>query len=182
MLFESYYADLQAIVRSESIIYHPATGVEISRTPALIANFGRHLGEYTTPDWMTGGVHEGAHIQGHFFDSEVAQEEKGWTDDERVAVETELLRLQREQPYLVQQIILEVPAAPKPWPSYDAMTAKQITATAVGTGLVKESLSYELENQNRSTLVAELEKLATAVPTSAPQQSEAERQLAEITL
>lgn len=162
MLFKSAYADFQQIVRSEVINFHPATGVEIGRIPMLIANFGRHVDEYQTEDWLTGGTHEGAHIQGYFFDSNVAQEEKGWSDDEREAVEYSLQKTAKEQPYLVSLVEIEVIPAAKPWPSYDEQTAKEIVSVAQATGLVEQALSYERENKGRSTLIIELEQLALA--------------------
>jgi hypothetical protein len=184
MLFKSAYADFQVLVRSEAITYHPATGVEINRIPPLTANFGQHRGEYETPDWITGGTHEGVVIMGHFFDSEAAQEQGGWTDEERESVEQAILKLSREQPYLVAPVVIEIPAATKPWPSYDEQTAKEIVAVAAGTGLVDEALAYERENKSRSTLLIELEQIALAKHQREQEQEmrEQEREAAEITL
>jgi hypothetical protein len=181
MLFKSAYADFQQIVRSEVINFHPATGVEIGKIPMLIANFGRHTGEYQTEDWLTGGTHDGAHIQGYFFDSNVAQEEKGWTDDEREAVEYSLQKTAKEQPYLVSLVEIEVIPAAKPWPSYDDQTAKQIVEVAAATDLVEQALAYERENKSRSTLIIELEQIALARH-RAQQEAEQAKEMAEISL
>src|SRR5262245_51711335 len=173
MLFKSAYADFQVLVRSEAVNYHPATGVEISRIPALTANFGTHRGEFEMPDYLTGGVHQGAVIMGHFFDSEAAQAENGWTDEERESVEAAILKIAQREPYLVAPIEDHVPAVEKPWPSYDEQTAKEIVAVATSAGLIPEAIRYENENKQRSTLIAELEQLAARQP---------EPEVAEITL
>lgn len=172
MLFKSAYADYQVIVRSEAIIYHPSTGVEVNRIPELVANFGRHLGEYDAPDFITGGTHHGAQIVGHFFDSEAAQAEKGWTDEERESVERMILKISSEQPYLVAPVTQEVVHAPKPWPTYDEQTSVQIQQFAAATGLIPEALAYEKENKGRSTLIAELEDLLKKTETVEPELAE----------
>jgi len=174
MLFKSAYSDFQVLVRSEAVNYHPATGVEISRVPALTANFGQHRGEYETENYLEGGTYTGAVILGYFFDSEAAQEENGWTDEERESVEQAILRIAQREPYLVAPISMERPPAEKPWPSYDEQTAKEVVAVASGAGLINEALRYERENKGRSTLIDELESLAPAVRPPEPIEEVAE--------
>ena len=179
MLFKSAYADFQVLVRSEAVQYHPATGVEIGRTRALTANFGSHGGVFNAPDPLTGEITEHSMVFGHYFDSDAAQQERGWTDDERESVEAAILKIAREQPSLVAQVIIEIPPAPKPWPSFDEQTAKEITAVAIQAGLVSQALAYERENKNRSTLVSELEELVVAQEVAAAKR---EQEPVEITL
>jgi len=158
-LYQSAYSAFRVSVRGESIQYHPATGVEIGRVKGLAAEFGEHGGTFTSESPLSGQLEEHAMIYGHYFDSEAAQEKLGWTDEERESVEYAIEKIAMEQPYLVRKVEYEIPASPMPWPTYDAMNAKEVVQFAQGTGLVAEAMSYERENKNRVTLLAELEEL-----------------------
>lgn len=173
MLYKSAYADLQVLVRSGSVMYHPATGVEIGRVSALTANFGNHGGEFTSTNPLTGELEQHAIIHGHFFDSKAAQERLGWTDEERESVEKTLDDLAIRQPFLLQKIEIEVPPVPAPWPTYDKHTAKDAVTFAVDLGLVHEALLYERENQNRETVIGPLEKWVENNPLQVPEPTKA---------
>lgn len=156
-LYTSHYADLQVLCRPESIHYHPATGVEISRTKALVANFGSHGGEFEALDPLTQQPERHALIFGHYFDSEAAAERLEWTPEERESVEAVLDKLARDQPYLLQKVDLSRPPLPAPWPTYDQTAEKEIVQFAVTLGLVAEALAYERENENRESITKALE-------------------------
>lgn len=164
MLYKSPYADLQVLVRSESVQYHPATGVEINRIRELTANFGSHGGTFTATDPISGNVEEYPIIHGHYFDSKEASERLGWNDDELESVDATLNRLCREQPYLIAAVDMSIPAAAIPWPTYDDHDWRKIPDTAAGLGLAAQALAYEKENRNRDTVVKGLEERLEEVP------------------
>lgn len=89
------------------------------------------------------------------FDTEKAQAENGWTDEERAIVEDALRGSE-----VFGQDFIEIPAqrVQKPWATYDdTPVAKIISLTeAVGVGL-DEVLAYERQNQNRDSVVFLLE-------------------------
>lgn len=157
-VYKSPYADLQVLVRSESVQYHPATGVEIGRVKPLTVNFGSHSGEFTSTSPLTGELEQHAIIHGHYFDSESAAEERGWDKDEHDSVVYTLDRLAREQPYLLAKVDLSRPASGPPWPTYDETPEKEIFGFAATLGLVRETILYEQENKNRTKLLDQLQK------------------------
>jgi len=157
-LYKSAYAAFQVLVRSESPIFHQATGVEIGRITPLVADFGEHGGTFNSENPLTGQMEEHAVIHGHFFDSEAAQQQLGWSDEERESVEAAIERIGRQQPFLVAKVEFEVVPAEKPWPTYDDMNAEQVAQFAESLGLVREALLYESENKQRKTLIAQLEE------------------------
>ena len=161
MLYQSKYADLQVFIRSQSIQYHPATGVEIGRVPRLTANFGMHGGEYMVEDPLTGQPERHAQIYGHFFDTEEAKERLGWTDEEHESVVYTLDRLCKSQPFLIAKVeheATQLPLAPsKPWPNYDEMHWRSIASTAESIGMVEGAIVYEKENRKREAVIEALE-------------------------
>jgi hypothetical protein len=157
MLYESNYADLQVLVRSEVVQYHPATGVEINRIPALTANFGTHGGEYLANDPLTGQPERHAIIHGRFFDTEEAKERIGWSDDEHDSVVYVLDKLCREQPFLIARVEQPEAEIVKPWPTYDETHWKTVPVLAAQLGLTEVALAYERANKNRDAVVTALE-------------------------
>jgi len=176
-LYKSAYADFQVLARGEAIFYHPVTGVEISRSKGLTAEFGEHGGTFNSENPMTGQLEEHALIYGHFFDSEAAQQRNNWSDEERESVELAIEKIAREQPFLVMKIEFEAIPASKPWPTYDEMNADGVLEWASRLGLVAEALAYEQENKGRKVLIAQLEETlarqSADVAGSAPEQHEA---------
>lgn len=84
------------------------------------------------------------------FDSLLAQEENGWTDEERELVEQKLL----DSPhYGSDHRVIEKEPAARPWPTYDGDSVEQIVMIARATGLVEASIEYELENAKRSEVI-----------------------------
>lgn len=155
-LFKSPFSGFRAQVRSEAIIYHPNTGVEINRVPALTAEFGIFGEEFdqTLPD---GSTHRSASITGGFFDSAEAAERLGWTPDEHDSVVAELERWSTRWPEAVQ-VFSKQPAG-KPWPTFDDAHHNQISVLAEQLGLVAEALAYEVENENRESVVSKLQEI-----------------------
>src|SRR4029450_2094014 len=137
-LYKSAYSAFMVLVRSEAVMYHPATGVEINRIPALTAEFGEHGGTFNMENPLTGQLEENASINGHFFDSEAAQGS---------GVRGETKRAARREPYLVMRVEIEHAPARKPWPTYDEMNAEAVLAFANVAGLLREGLGYGQESK-----------------------------------
>lgn len=175
-LYKSAYSAFMVLVRSEAVMYHPATGVEINRVPSLTAEFGEHGGTFNAENPLTGQLEEHAIINGHFFDSESAQERLGWSDEERESVEMAIEKIGREQPFLVARVDLEVRPTGKPWPTYDEMNAESVLSFANALGLIEQALAYENENKARKTLIAQLEEAREDLARSAVADPEVERQ------
>jgi hypothetical protein len=164
MLYQSHYSDLQVLVRSEAVIYHPATGVETNRIPALTANFGTHGKEFQALNPLTGEMEMRSDIRGHFFDTEAAAERLGWTPEEQESVISVLDRLCLEQPFMIAKVVHEVVVAQPPWPTYEETHHKTIPVLAQQLGLVQETLAYERENRNREGIISALTEAQDSVP------------------
>jgi hypothetical protein len=166
VLYESKYTDLTVLVRSESVQYHSATGVEIGRVKPLTAEFGFHGGERMVVNPITNELEPHALIYGRYYDTEEAKERLGWTDDEHEAVVYTLDKLCREQPFLIARVEHEIPAIVKPWPTYDETHWKTIPVLAEQLGLLDTTLAYERENKNREAIVSVLEEKLSSEPRS----------------
>jgi len=162
MLYQSHYSDLQVLVRSEAVIFHPATGVETNRIPALTANFGTHGKEFQSLNPLTGEMEMRSDIRGHFFDSEAAKEKLGWSDEEHESVISVLDRLCMEQPFMIAKVVHEIPVPQPPWPTYEETHHKTIPVLAKQLGLVEQTLAYERANRNRDGIVIALEEAKDA--------------------
>lgn len=106
------------------------------------------------------------------FDSEVAQELHGWTDDQRRQIERSLLD---SSEHGTEFVVFETPKAAKPWPNYDqikvvgqrtpAKVAEKIAEMTLDLGLDAGSvLAYEQENANRVEVVEALRALLVDAP------------------
>lgn len=170
MLFKSPFSLFRKVVRHEIKIPHPTMPVILETIPALRAEFGQAGSEfdYTAPD---GSAAKGVEIRGHYFDSEIAQEQNGWTDEERELVEKDLVELSQRWPRAVS--VVEQQKAAAPWPTYDATPYGKIVELAVTLGLVAEAATYEKQNKARPTVLAALEeKLAAAPAAETPEDGE----------
>lgn len=154
-IFKSPFAGFRAQVRSEAVMYHPNTGVEINRVKPLTAEFGI-FGEEFDFELEDGTTHKSANIMGGYFDSAEAAERLGWSDDEHDSVVSELERWSIRWPEAVQ--VISKAAAALPWPTYDATDAAKVAELAEALGFIAEALAYEPENKNRKTVVAKLEE------------------------
>lgn len=162
-VYKSKFKGFRLQTRSEAVVYHPATGVEINRVPALTAEFGVFGDEIDIPidpEHPEDGTHRGAVITGGYFDTADAAERLGWTDEEHETIINDLDRWCTKWPEAVQ-LVTRVPAG-KPWPTYDDVKADQIAVLAETLGLVVEALAYEQENKARKTVVGALEELLAA--------------------
>lgn len=95
-----------------------------------------------------------------FYDSFEAQEENGWTDEEREAIEAVLAKNGN-----VRQV--EPPKVPAPWPTYDDFngTAADLATRVAELGLDPHAvIAYEQQGQNRTKVLTELAKLLNSVP------------------
>lgn len=96
------------------------------------------------------------------FDTLAAQVANNWSDEERIAVENELIRTSEivpEELTLVPEVVI-----PAPWPSYHEFTgtAAQLAKKVKEDGYEPtEVLAYEMAHDNRDEVVAALGKLAS---------------------
>jgi hypothetical protein len=105
------------------------------------------------------------------FDSRIAQEQNGWSDDERQLVEEKLLRVAQETP----DTLLLVPehTLQPPWPNYDLFEGSPLELAekiAEDGYRLAEVVAYERENQNREDVIEALEELLSgdaSVPVAA---------------
>ena len=165
-LYESSYTDLQVLVRSESIQYHGATGVEVGRVKALTVEFGTHSGETQIVNPISGETERHALIYGRYYDTEEAKERLGWTDDEHEAVIMTLDKLCDKQPYLIARVVMHQPEIVKPWPTYDDTHWKTVPVLAEQLGLLDVALIYERANGQRDSVIEGLERKLNPEPGS----------------
>lgn len=91
------------------------------------------------------------------FDSELAQLNQDWTDEERLHVEADLVKYAA-----AFEDLIEVPRVliPPPWPNYDvyAGTPEQLVALLLDQGHdIERTIQYEKAMQNRPDVLAALE-------------------------
>jgi hypothetical protein len=89
------------------------------------------------------------------YDTERAQKENGWTDEEREVVES---ALRSSEVYGMD--FVEIPAArvQKPWATYDETPVAKIIGLAEAVGIsLDEVLAYEKQNQGRDSVMFLLE-------------------------
>jgi hypothetical protein len=147
----------QVLVRSAYDQWNQDGSVLLSRRPPLTAEFASHNGEVRFENPLTGQMDTGADIRGHFFDSAVQAEEKGWTQQEHDDVVAVLDRLCVQDPEHIWAH--SVAKAGKPWPTYDGVHHNQVPVLAEQLGLVAEALTYEQQNANRASVVAKLSEI-----------------------
>ena len=109
---------------------------------------------------------EATHVQPDYrigkFDSVIAQTSFNWSDEERIAVEQELIRTAEIVPQ--DLILLPEIVVPAPWPAYHEFkgTAAQLAKKVADDGYdPAEVLAYEIAHENRDEIVAALGKLAS---------------------
>jgi hypothetical protein len=99
------------------------------------------------------------------FDSMEAQQEMGWSDEDRIALEKHLNAKQG-----LDFILVEPEKAPKPWATYDKLFARKgmtheqaiakITEIILDTGVDPNIVvEYERENKNREDVIQAVENL-----------------------
>lgn len=162
MLFKSKFALFTQVVRHEINIPHPTLPTFIGKINRLAAEFGQPGSEFQYTD-AEGNTKTGVEIRGYYFDSEIAQELHGWTDEEREEVELSLIKLSGRWPDACT--VIDKPKAKLPWPKYNETHFSKIVELADSLGLVQEALAFERENKNRESVVKGLsDKLVEASP------------------
>lgn len=158
--FRSNFKCFCMVVRHGHKIYHPVTGLETGSVKRLAAEFGIHGGEYMVVD--SDGRESGpyADIRGHFFDIDVASEKEGWTEDEKEAVRTALIRKASQWPEAVQ--IHSVARTKIPFPTYHDVPGDKVAQLVIDLGIAEQSLAYEQENENRPEVVNPLQEFLAA--------------------
>ena len=172
MLFVSRASRLRVSFRGKQKVFAP-NGEVIDERPRVFAEF-RHG---PVPDWAMkqvkrrldfGFLAEGwtPEMQISSFDSVVAQNQNGWKDEEREALENHLMARGSED-----FILVEPERAPKPWATYDKLFARKgmtqeqavekIISIVVDTGIDPRSvIEYEAENKNRADVIEAMESLS----------------------
>lgn len=146
----------QAIIQGQDPIRHHVSGDVIDFKTEIVAEAAIH-GREVEVKGPGGEVLKVADINGHFIDTGMQAEEKGWTAEEQRRVEE---RLDFECKRMPDQIWhIEDVALTAPWPTYDSTHHKQIPSVAQTVGMVSEALAYELENKNRGEVVERLREL-----------------------
>ena len=103
------------------------------------------------------------------FDSLLAQQREGWSNDERIMVENTLIAKAQQFPDDVL-VIEEIRLSP-PWPTYDAFagTQAELIAKLHEDGFdLAEVLAYELQEQKREEVIAALEAELEIEPDTTP--------------
>lgn len=152
MLFYSPHAAYQVICSKTLLKRHPVTGDVIETVPAIWAKFGKTGPEYSFLNPETGETMTGAHIVGHYFDTELEAAQNGWDDETREMVERKLLALAARQPEDIRLEERDTVIA-KPWPTFDDLDADKVAETAILLGLAAEALAYEQANKDRPLVV-----------------------------
>lgn len=165
--YYSPYANYTANVLKERIPRHPVTGdlmvdQKVNAVRAVFGDFGPEIdvpipGTEYDAEGRPISTQKGTVIRGHYFDTEVAQQQNGWTDEEREAVERRLDWICENVPEQCQHV--EDARLPVPWPTYDTIDSPgKIAALAAELGFEAEALAYERQNKNRPQVVQQLEK------------------------
>jgi hypothetical protein len=93
------------------------------------------------------------------FDTRIMQQEERLSDDERMAIENELLTNGRLGG---DYILVEEPKIPVPWPNYPGADVDTIVARVAEDGYdPAEIIAYEQQNANRPEVLAALEAIGS---------------------
>lgn len=152
----TYFANgLSQETTREIAAYFKPEGLRPHEREAALAKFSfrglyQEMDEATTvqPDYRLG-----------VFDSVVAQQQNGWSDEERELVEQRLLA---DAENYNEILVAPTSSVPPPWPNYDAYqgTPKKLMAKLISDGHdLQQTLTYERETQNRAVVVELLERL-----------------------
>lgn len=152
--YGSKHAALRVDAQGSDQIRHPHTGAVIGQKKALVADFGILGDEQIIRDEEGIQIATGASIRGFHWDSRVAQEQNGWTDEETQSVIDSVEYECRRQPELVWR--LQALTLAQPWPTFDTQDDKNAVAFAIEGGLVEQALAYARQ-QKRKKVVSELE-------------------------
>lgn len=162
----------EVTARNEKKIFSQKSGEQIGKQSRLAAVFERGIPGWAVPlaleKWPTAPASkpETMRLELYFswFDSERAQQQHGWTDDERELVERKLLSK-------ATIVSVEPPKVPAPYAKYDQHrkikgqrtvehAIKDILAVYDTAGFdVGEALAYERQNLNDPAVIAALEAL-----------------------
>lgn len=89
------------------------------------------------------------------FDTERAQKEQGWSDEEREVVES---RLRGSEVFGMDFIEIPPARVQKPWATYDETPIAKLVGLIEAVGMSYEDvLAYEKQNQNRDSVLVLLE-------------------------
>lgn len=99
------------------------------------------------------------------FDTEIAAQNNGWSDEEKQMVEEWIQR----HPALGREFVECIPVVKvieKPWPSYNSIHHFKVAKTAIELGLAEQTLAYEKANKNRQNIIDALEEHLENNPTA----------------
>lgn len=141
--------------------------VEYSDSKPVLAHF--HVGGLTKWEELEalesfpfGALSEGVNplTTVSFFDSEAycmryPENERAKMQD---VIDRRLVELAQQNPNEFR--VIEKPAAPKPWPSYDEDSVEEVLQFQARQGFSPTDVRlYEIENKNRKTIIAAMEEL-----------------------
>ena len=174
MIFLAKYGKYELQVRPMVVEAFASGGARESQSP-LYASFLPNQHSAAERDealkhfYLVGGspqnVDEASHVEPDYrigrFDSRAAQEQNGWSDEDRELVEKRLL----EHCAIYPEALLRMPevAVAAPWPAYDTFKGSpaQLAKKVADDGYdPHEVIAYEMEHQNRDTVIAALGQLA----------------------
>lgn len=148
--------DVDHVVPALTAEFRPAGFVPPFAREAVskLPNFGLGMGMYES------GEREDPYTRCGALDTDLEAIAQGWSDEDKLVVEQALMRANSNG---IEYIIVEAPAAAKPWPKYDDIdgpdAAEQIAfyvnQLGVDPGVVKV---YELENRKREDVVAAMDR------------------------
>lgn len=145
------------LVQGETQVGVDAGGTlrEFASVEPIVANFEMsglldHEIKLVESSFSFSGVAEGVNplTTVSVFDTEVASKIGKWSDEEKRVVEEQLIAKSIETGRF---IVVEEPRAPKPWGTYDEMSAEQVVAFAIAGGI--DPTRYEKENLNREEVL-----------------------------
>jgi hypothetical protein len=162
VLFISPYKNYRQLIHPGIPERHPVSADIIGwKIKPLAAGFGKLGDEQLVYNPLTQTMETVADIQTGVYDTEVAQQVEGWTDEEREIVEKSLSDAADRTPLFLRRLEpVHVPAE-APWQSYDQTETAKVVELAVTLDLVPEALRYERENKNREKVVIPLRDLMT---------------------
>jgi hypothetical protein len=176
--FTARWGGYQMFIRDEQREYFPDGRSRLLK-PSLVADFGEQALAVETYD---GTVDEdlggGTYVSprgGGYLDTELAQKDNGWTDEEREFVEARLLEAAENGPNAGEYRTMpphlrppsfgdvklyEEPVPVAPWPTYDKIHHNLVASKAHELGLSGAALAYETRTKNRPSVVEKLQEFA----------------------
>ena len=161
--------DTQKVVNTKGEVIQPYRKAPFAQfvrgaAPDYAFDFARKAGfKFATKPTFEGGGEFPSERWLSYFDSEAAQHQWNWTDDERRAIEQHLLTCQGV-------VLVERPRVAAPWPAYDKLVVQgrrtiDLIVEKIREKVVEDGydpgaiIAYERENLNRAAVIHAMEAL-----------------------